>query len=360
MNTKHFLTGFLCTLLVAGLFPFTNYVLTHLSGEQTLYCQIIARLQKNADSLYDPLIISDYNSYKVRLCEELRPRIAVVGSSRALELRASFFQQSFANCGLGIRRATDLAWFADAVAQDSLPNMVLLSVDFWWFTPDPRKQVVEEKRTLSDGTQRNLDMFLMPLVYAAQGKLRLNNVLALSPFLRGEAEPVRIGMRAQEKDEGFQADGSYLYKKTYKSMTSEEVARHVNSEFVGTGVFTYDNGFHSRPIDDFFRDVDALRAKGVTVITYLPPVAPSLYDAFSKDPRYAYIFQTLSYIRERYPILDYTDPYHLGAADGDFIDATHPSPRVNAALLLDMLHREPALTPYISKEGLAACMERES
>ncbi|MEN6342667.1 MAG: hypothetical protein ABFC89_08925 [Methanospirillum sp.] len=130
-------------------------------------------------------------------------------------------------------------------------------------------------------------------------------------------------------------DGSIRYDAATRTRTPEEVdadarAYAAETPIFGLGEFTrIDDGARER----FEATVEHLQARNTTVVLFLAPYHPIVYDTIAADSRYASVGMVESYLtayaasREITVVGSY-DPHRLNLSSADFYDATHPKREV--------------------------------
>lgn len=348
---RHFFLFFFLTAGIAGAFALCNYALVYLAGEQLPY-ETIARLQQeNHAVLYAPVFNNDELSYKLALYRLRRPDVLVAGSSRALQFPESFFRGSSVNCGRAITTMNTAVSFFRQLGEGPLPRLVLVVLDYWWFSRDYAPDSSRQAQKLTSGTERTPDMFFLPLYYLARGKYGLGGLLDHSPVLTGTpaAGPQRIGLQAIGQGGGFRYDGSLQERAAAGQSTDwrKEVER-----FRGKSVaFTSGARLYPRPVDRFFEEIARLRERGVAVVCVFPPVTAAFYEELQGNPQLRYAQEVMDYA-EKYGAENLTDPARCGITDGQFIDIVHTRPEANAKLLLFLAEKNAAIRENICYERL--------
>lgn len=128
-----FLAWFAATLAVLAIVPALNYLVILRSGEMTPLPDLV-REQQRSGAVYGTGLHDVRGEHPLEIARQRRPEIVVLGSSRALDQRQEFFTRPF-TCACGLLDSIDDAeTYVEAFLKVVRPQLVLLSLDFWWFT----------------------------------------------------------------------------------------------------------------------------------------------------------------------------------------------------------------------------------
>ncbi|WP_319582603.1 SGNH/GDSL hydrolase family protein [uncultured Pseudodesulfovibrio sp.] len=345
MLKRFFITFGLVALLYGGFAAF-NFSLVYLAGETRPYTEIARAQQTNPDTLYGPLFNNDHEAYKYALMEERPHEVVVAGSSRALQFRQPFFSKPMVNCGRIMSSVQTALDFFEYMEKEP-PRTILVTFDFWWFRDPLNKRTGGHKSSLSTGTERSLDMFFLPSLYVAEGKISIGRVLQGSPLLNGQSR--RIGLRSVNEDAGFEADGSH-HEPQGSQRTHADMVANVKTR-IGRTEFRYNDRLQTAAVDALFAEVAKLESLGHKVIVLFPPLSPAFEEELENNPGYAYVAKTLQYA-ERYGAVDMQDPARLGLTTDYFMDSLHPSPRGDAKVLLELVRLHPELGSVLDLDAI--------
>ena len=202
---KRFFLSLVILALLAGLLlvPWAVCWLTA-SGELDQE-EVVARQAQGEFVLFGPGLAQDIMAYKLVLYAAVKPEVVVLGSSRAGNVRAAFFERPFVNMAGAAMDLESLRLLVDRMLAVHRPRVVLLGLDFWWLTagaPAGRPERIVQPSLLDASTLR------APWRWLVQGRIAPADMLApLQHRLRAD----RYGLEAQLRDTGYGPDGS-LYE----------------------------------------------------------------------------------------------------------------------------------------------------
>ena len=128
---KRFFLSLVILALLAGLLlvPWAVCWLTA-SGELDQE-EVVARQAQGEFVLFGPGLAQDIMAYKLALYAAVKPEVVVLGSSRAGNVRAAFFERPFVNMA---GAATDLeSRYGRSVLQSRQPDNLFPRLIFWRF-----------------------------------------------------------------------------------------------------------------------------------------------------------------------------------------------------------------------------------
>ena len=199
---KRFFLSLVILALLAGLLlvPWAVCWLTA-SGELDQE-EVVARQAQGEFVLFGPGLAQDIMAYKLALYAAVKPEVVVLGSSRAGNVRAAFFERPFVNMAGAATDLESLRLLVDRMLAVHRPKVVLLGLDFWWLTagaPAGRPERIVQPSLLDASTLR------APWRWLVQGRIAPADMLApLQHRLRAD----RYGLEAQLRDTGYGPDGS--------------------------------------------------------------------------------------------------------------------------------------------------------
>lgn len=279
--------------------------------------------------------------YKLELAARQNANIIVVGSSRALQVRDFFFNDSLVNWGLAVSGIAALDWSASEIARlPHKPKMAIFFFDPWWFNPN--FDTGRDEFTPAEPRITNIykNAYLL-------GK----RLFSAKPLTR----PFRLGVGAIDSNQGFDYYGSFHYISRITVGEPYDVRFSRTLRQIDTQNQRWIGGDEPNPIaiERWKRAKAKLESSGVTVIELFPPFPPSVIDRIRRHGKHAYIGK----ISERMHLqdVDYMDARTLPhATDCEFIDGTHGGEVVYAKALLKAAERKPALRAALRVEELRA------
>lgn len=328
-------------LLMAGLLvAFAVYV-----GEFAFLSQI-ASLQNQYDHLvlYDSRFQEDV-PYRRAMLQARQPEILLLGSSRTLTFRSGFFNKNsdvFYNASL---RTLDVALSAEVAPlflADSSPKILLLALDQPAFRADYARfwppvnlqgeflSAFDRVASLVQDSWKNRDEISLSMVLARH-----------EPVYGGFAQ----GYTAISVGRGYRNDGSLQL-----GYPEVNVNRDALSNFFDVPrVHIYETGTETNP--QAFEQVEAILAlaesKGIQVVGFFPPFAPTSYAEQLANPQHSYIPQAASRLNDLFQaydaqFFDFSNGTDLGIGDEMMIDDWHLSERASLLLYLRLLEALPA------------------
>lgn len=311
----------------------TSAALLERSGEYAHLDDIIIR-QKETTGLYGPGIHDRTFDYKLRLFETAKPAVAVLGSSRVLQIRGESFSKPFVNLGGTESLDETIGMAKDALALHK-PDLLILGVDFRWFYPQAEKT---QARGNADDPSLAGDI-LKPLFWLAAGKMSVTDALRI---LDGTAP--HSGFDALLRGDGYSIDGSYHPSAVLTGLARSEDEKFQNSK----GKIAKGREVSEVQGQKFLAFLDFLQQENVKPIVFLPPIAPSLLRTMETEGGYDYIAKARTSLHaaagERgFAFFDFHDASSISATDCEFIDGFSGGQVVYLRLLLGMAVEDESL-----------------
>ena len=320
--------------------------------------------QQEDDGLFGTAVHHNDYRYKIAIAAVRQPEIVVVGSSRVLQFRQSHFSRPFANLGRTVGFSREVSKLAVDLKEVASPKLVLLGIDFWWANPAfiPAHNFVHHDWRGGDISPRVL---MAPTKWLLESKLTAQEYWEI---LSSGSQPMinsrpAYGVQATKVGKGYGADGSHYYSGTVygrrppEDPTFSDTLRRIQ---LGGSQFRHAATVDHTRIDNLFAAIEAFRERGAEVITFLPPLAPTVFAAMtSAGDDYAYVTQFRSALKSLdVPFFDFHNPASVGTTDCEFVDGFHGGAVANARMLREMLKRgAPALVAYIDEGRLSRMIE---
>lgn len=299
-------------------------------------------------------IAQDFVEYKLALYRKVHPTIAVVGSSRVMEFRGKYFSKNFLNIGGTAGNLSILRSTLDAMMRENKPEVVLLGLDFWWFT---RKWEAKPDAIVppSSGSYAwSFEALKKPYEWLLTGKITPRTFFA--PLL-GEFQDNRYGIMAQRGSDGFGSDGSWYYTSQVTGTEKpfdfqfEDTRKEVTH---GIKAFAYATELSQEHLDVFAEIYCSLRARGVQVYVFIPPLSPRILEEMrEREVQYPQLFTLRDALQQRgIDVMDFTDAHMVGSSDCEFVDGFHGGQVTYARMLREMTDRHHALVGYVDVQKL--------
>jgi hypothetical protein len=178
-----------------------------------------------------------------------------------------------------------------------------------------------------------------------------------------------VGLNAQIQRNGFRNDGSYFYghvtadptnPAAYEDYHFRETYRRIAE---GTGRFEHAQDPDPKLVAELGKFLDEAKRRGIHVLGFIPPYAPSVNDAMTRTGNYGYIpklYATIKPVFDRrgFVVLDFTDIRALGIDDSGFIDGVHATERSHIRILEALLKADASLDTYTNGAYLEQIEQR--
>ncbi len=335
---------FLPVFLVAGLF----YFVIKSTGE-------LDPIEKNAEKQRENpacMIGLGYNEqtpyYKLLNANYYRAPIISLGTSRVMQFKGVCFYGGFYNCGGAVVSNYDeYRNFLENLTYS--PRCVIIGLDAWVFNGAWNQTV----SALNEGQVVKIDREPAALL----GAIARDWLEQKWSFADLSNYPQHIGFNGRVKGEGFMYDGSYYHGAVYRVPSSSADYGFADTlRRISRGVSRFEWGEDIDP--DTVAQLDGLLAycagRGIHVVGFLPPFAPSICEAMQQSGHYGYLGKIPPVCRrlfEQYgfEFYDYLDVSGLGMTDGCFLDGFHGSEVVYARILEDMAGQGSEIGLYLDR-----------
>lgn len=333
-------------LLLVGIFYYLSRIFEHNSFESIVQRQI------KHNSIYGTALNENVFAYKLELVKQTKPKVIALGSSRVLQFREEFFTHSFISAGNAMNTLKEGILFLEEVFKFYKPDIVILGLDIWWFNPFIPNYEKGEYFNITGtniGGAKVRDIF--KLIYDKhffQPQYLLDNHFITNPYSNLDS----LGLNAIYNGRGFFKDGSYVYGEIFKDEKTKDANfadtfwRIENSH----SQFTYASHIDKERMQDLFNILNLLEKHHIQVVIFIPPLAPSVYQAMrDKQEKYAYIdelFMTLQ--NNQIYFFNYHNPAVLKDDNCEFLDGFHGGDVFYARILADMAHNNQILKSYVN------------
>ncbi len=319
---KQFLSNvFLFSIPLFVLFGGYEYLMYEL--KESVMVKTVFKSQESDKSLFLRKYLSQsFKTYKTYGIKQSNAETLIIGSSRVMQIKGSYFKGKFYNAGGLIQNNNDLIEFLDS---EVTSDLIFIGIDSWWYKENYMKY----------SNSDNLSEIHTLL------KLRYNPVSRIDEIWTDYLEPrntKHIGVNAQISNGGFRFDGSMkisdkrirILLKEGKFVDTEDPP--INERIKKSSTLKFENS----PIDTtaFIESVALIRKaidNGKRIIVYLPPFTDESFDLFGKIKSQSDFFRfTTIYmprILERFgiPYIKTESPRDYDINDAYFMDGFHPS-----------------------------------
>lgn len=294
------------------------------------------------------------------------PPVVALGNSRVMQFRSGFFVRPsyFYNAGGLAGHIPDFrAWFAKIPA-DHQPAILLIGLEHSYFNAnwhaydgDNRAAEAEIAELLAPVSpfDRFEQHWRNALLDVRNGKVSLPRLAD-----RSQREN-RIGLNAIMNGNGFRNDGSYRYGQILANPANSNLADFQFRESLqriekGSGRFAHGQKANEPAVAELAKFLALCQQRGIHVIGFLPPYAPTIYDAL-KRPQTSYLFTLESILRplfdrHGFSFADFSDPRVVGSSDQEMLDGNHGSEKTYLRLLLEMGARDAQLLRYLDLDQM--------
>jgi hypothetical protein len=299
----------------------------------------VAAFQQEEPALYGSALHDAVYQYKLALLAERTPEVVVIGSSRVLGMNQSMFLVPFANLGRTVNYPAEAEKLAADLISTHKPGLVLFGLDPWWLNPRWTHAPDFRAHEKPGGTLSPAAIFA-PMRWLADGRidgaLYGERLLDADPVLRDGV--ALLGLQAIIDGRGYRPDGSlFRGALVYGGRGADVAFADTLSRIAGDQAqFRFGDAIDQTRVEELRKTIAMLQDAGIAVVTYMPPVAPTVWAAMDVQPdRFAYlaaareVFATLGA-----PHLDAWDNATLAFDDCEFFDGFHHGETIDLRLLL--------------------------
>ena len=343
-------------------------VIFYRSGEifwmrKTLNAQITER----RNFIYSSAYTNIPHHFKLAAVEMAKPQVLSLGSSRVLQMRAGFFNDtvSFYSAGGVFKRLEQLRAFLQALPEEALPKTILLAIDPWWFNAN----YTGGKPTATD---MNYDEYILADDLEALFDWQKfyvdwwNGKINLKKIWRNDYKNFAwFGIGARMNHEGYRKDGSRFYGSllTDKTARINRIRNAVVSAQKNEGIMKWSTEIDKTELNELRLLLRFCDKHKINVTGFLPPVAERVLIQINKMPEhYPHFLQLNNFL---YPIFrdygfriyDFTKVESFGSNYDEMVDGVHGSEKCNLRLYLQLLRKDIYLNQYSDSTYLKSRLE---
>jgi hypothetical protein len=318
--------------------------------------------------LFGPAYGSPDAAYKLRRTLLEKPQVLIVGSSRVLNIRREFIHPdlTFYNAGRISEPIWSIRQALIQIPKNQLPTHIILGIDQYQFNANACDD------TPNTITPAKIQQRFSP---SPDGWTRLPQIapLILSDLLAGKIHPtpppqagLPLGIAATINSSGFRNDGSYRYGDVistppHQRSAPNRIADSLKRIRKNGRSFEHGQTLHQPNIDEIARLIAFCKKHNIHLIPYLPPYAPTTLAAMRSDPnKYAYLpllHPTLNplFTQAGLTLHDFTQAPN--STDDQFIDGFHPSERIDAQILLQIITQDPQAAKIIDSPKIQSLLK---
>lgn len=304
----------------------------------------------------------------VKIVQDKKPEVLVLGNSRVLQIRQEFFQGgvSFYNAGGSILTLADLNAFLAQLSYS--PRVIIVGLEQSYFHTMWTKQTMTSTVTEPSSLTTEALLGIIKKVYLDfwAHKFSIADVLQKTNDYRA------IGLNAVVHHNGLRNDGSYYYGKILQNPNDaslEDYHFQDTLQRIAKGERRFEHGQTVSPdaVEELKKFLKTCQERNIHVVAFLPPYAPTIWKtmhASEQQQNYQYIDAlepTLkqSFSERGFALSDFSNPT-LFPRDSEFIDGFHGGEKVYATMLLSMASSSPIFGQVLSVSELQHKVEKTS
>lgn len=291
--------------------------------------------------------------FKLATLVRRRPAVITLGGSRCSQFRSGFLNrrpQAFYNACQLADTLGEARLLIQALGRggDYRPEIILLSLDPWWFS-DAYLEQQQQRFSLTElerGVPRGVALGGVFVRELAPISRRL-----LEGKLLSASEPRAIGLTARFLAVGTRQDGSYRYDYSLIPDVSRraDVALYRISRL--SMPFNPASTPSTRALGELASLLEELKRLRVEVIPFVTPLSPRTFAVLRDSSQHRYLATLASALgrvssEHGYRLRSYLDPSILVAAESDFIDGWHGSERLMLRLYIDLVRDNSSLGEF--------------
>lgn len=335
------------------------------TGEGMPLAWVVGMQQHDPAVLYRPRYGNRDPQFKILSVNMRQPDVVALGSSRVLQFRAGFFDRqpdAFYNAA---GPAWDLKQVIDLYESfETVPDVLILAIDPPWFNTAYQPDILPLPKSDIEHLLEVNNAVIQDVLTGASFD-RPN--FSMEQYVeRRSGEYFALGLRAIRDGHGFRGDGSEQYGDfLVAGWLNQNDARDIHRVWLRDGLNMYVPGSEVdlASMVALHRLFDMAKARGTTVIGFLPSYMPSLWDAMTADGQHEYVTQLTLLLEEEFasydfPFFDFSDGASVDTPDEEFFDGWHASELSNLRLYIRMVEALPdVLGAYSDADALRAIAE---
>lgn len=309
---------------------------------------IDAQSTSKAQQLYGVAYYDDRVYYKTEFTKRKSASILALGSSRAMQIRDSFFEtpSDFFNAGGAVNYLLDFMNFLNNI-EGANPEILIISLDQNFFNFN-YSDVVPVNIGYPAYSPIKTDVVINKLIdgYIAE-KVKFKPLVTHSNY---------IGVQAKVNRSGFLNDGSYFYGATYAhpSKYFDDILKRIET---GTLKFQYGEEVNPAALAALKDLLVYCKQNDIFVVGFTPPYAPSVNVAMGQNGGYGYM-EALPLAAEKlfdtfeFEFYDYSDITMLECDDTYFVDGFHGGDVAYLRMFKDMVNQGSRLSKYCNVKDM--------
>lgn len=322
------------------------------SGEAMPYRLVLALQASDRSVIYrrKHMIPQESFAYKqVALTIRPPPAILMLGSSRVLVFQSNLLTDpsDFYNAGMPGAYIDGVEAWVNALTPETAPDILMIGVDLFWFNVS-LEVAQRDAGTFSpvmDDPTWVLESVRRVVKDLVCGEHSLMDLWARrDPLHNG----IALGLDAQDTGIGYRWDGSMQSNPAYLAENSRNRPAESYMLFPPTQAGREIIHRHFRTLDSLLARADDL---GITVIGFLPPYMPEMYDFMRGSGIHGYFEAARVQVKRVFAehevvLFDFSDVRTIGGDSSNMSDFVHPTPELAAHMFRLMARDIPALQGY--------------
>ncbi len=340
-------------ILSISIFLAPGLIILNISGELLPLNRVVAFQEKNKNSLFGVIYTNPDVEYKLMNTFVKKPKILVLGSSRVMQFRSFFFQDSFYNAGGSASRIEHFEIFLKKLIEnDYAPDILIVGLDQVFFNPHAKYSANDNYQTRINNLNYPNALNLTKPVYQdlLAGKLNLWKL---------QNKNNHIGINAIQNNNGFTYDGSYYYGKIYsqnkktRDYTFKDIKNRINQE---RSPFEYGREVNLKSLSKLESLFKTTRAHHIKVVAFLPPFSPIIYQTMEKSKNYEYLSRLpklIERIAADYQVEFFDFTYLPETTNQEYVDGFHGSDIIYLKILSRMAKNNGILSSVVNQNDLS-------
>lgn len=325
-----------------------------------------AQIKDRRNFIYGAAYSNLPNYFKFKAVEISQPKIIALGSSRVLQFRSKFFNDSisFYNTGGVFNRLKQLRAFLESFPSEKLPETILLGLDQWWFNTRYDSSAIFKDDLIYN---KYLDCWVgMDGVQNFYRDLLFGKISWINLFIDEKSGVEWLGIGAKTSNIGFRKDGSFAYGKILYDSIS--LRRRINNTIGGlktnNGSLLWSKQIDKNSLNELRILLRFCKKHKIAITGFLPPIDLLVWSELKKQPAHFPHFFNL--YNQLFPIFrdygfhvyDFSNPENYGSNTFEMVDAVHGSEKSFLKLYLELLRSDTYLNKYSDSTFLKTVLNK--
>lgn len=324
----------------------------------------VVATQRTSDVLFGLAYRDITPLFKLESALDRRADVLALGTSRVMQLRASFFKGdvTFYNAGGGVRRLKHFREFLAKVPPGNQPKIVILGLDQDFFNAS-----LDDARSAALGSELEPKGRIATAVeaYERQWRQIISDYWDRKFTIRQLRDRAgrHIGLTATIHEDGFRQDGSYRYGRAIRSrQDGTDAARFADAmDRVTNGLerFQRSSEIRSGALGELADLLRYCNDRGIYAVGFLPPFAHVIHAEMTASGAHGFLTELPEAIQplfaqHRFGFYDFSDLAWLDATDREAIDGFHGSEKAYLRIMIRMAASDPRIASVTSTAYLQA------